>query len=295
MSLNPGGNNYNWNYSKPDKPGYSTQLVGTVLAIQEIQKMAYTMSGQPGAPQFWPDGNPMMNIRLALATQDGELKTFVFQPAGKQARMGQKKSVHMDLFALTGNTDMMNLIGKTICIQTQEGHYGQGNPRPWAVSLVDAGPYQLNGPLPSEFKAPQVLANSAASGGQMNAPQPMQQQSYGYQPQPMRQQPMQQPMQQQYQPMQQQGYGMQPQPQYQQQPVMQPQQQYAPQPQYAQPAQAQPQQEYPGMDPNIAQAMASQVFGNGVQVEMVHQEQQGDPVGSGQAYGNDVYDDQMPF
>ena len=80
MSLNPGGvNSYGWNYSKPDKPGYSTQLVGTVLAIQEVQKMGYTTTGQPGAPQFWPDGNPMMNIRLALATETGELKTFTFQ------------------------------------------------------------------------------------------------------------------------------------------------------------------------------------------------------------------------
>ena len=101
MSLNPGGTNYGWNYSKPDKPGYSTQLIGTVLAIQEVQKMGYTMTGQPGQPQFWPDGNPMMNIRIVLCTQDGELKTFTFQPAGKAARMGQKKSVHMDLFHLT--------------------------------------------------------------------------------------------------------------------------------------------------------------------------------------------------
>lgn len=300
MSLNPGGeNSYGWNYSKPDKPDYSTQLVGTVLAIQEVQKRGYTMTGQPGAPQFWPDGNPMMNIRLALATQSGDLRTFTFQPAGKQARMGQKKSVHMDLFALTGNTDMMNLVGKTISIQTQEGHYGQGNPRPWYVSLVDAGPYKLNTPLPPEFKAPQVLANTAASGGQVNAPQqgygyqqpPMQQQGYGYQPmqqpayqqppmqqqRPVQQQPIQQPA---YQPMQQQGYGYQ-QPPMQQPPMQQPQ-----------PAQQQPpmQQDYPvGMDPNIAKAMATEVFGDGVQVTMEHAEQT-EPVGAGQ-----VYDPDMPF
>lgn len=296
MSLNPGGNNYGWNYSKPDKPGYSTQLVGTVLAIQEVQKMGYTMSGQPGAPQFWPDGNPMMNIRLALATPEGELKTFVFQPAGKQARMGQKKSVHMDLFALTGNTDMMNLIGKTICIQTQEGHYGQGNPRPWQVSLVEGGPYQPNMQLPSEFKVPQVLANSAASGGQVNAPQQqqgyqpmqqpmMQQQGYGYQPQqPMMQRPpmqQQQPMMQQ--PMQQPVY--QPQPMQQQAPMQQPVQQVQQQPMQ--------QQDYPiGMDPNVAQAMATQVFGEGVQVSMEPAQQPANPVGSGSVYDDD---EDMPF
>lgn len=279
MSLNPGGNSYGWNYSKPDKPGYSTQLIGTVLAIQEVQKMGYTMSGQPGAPQFWPDGNPMMNIRLALATDTGELKTFVFQPAGKKARMGQKKSVHMDLFALTGNTDMMNLIGKTICIQTQDGHYGQGNPRPWYVSLVEAGPYKLNMPLPSEFKAPQVLANAAASGGQVNLPQ----QAYPYpannyaansqqramQPQVMQQQPMmQQPMQ--------------PAPAYQPQPTMQPQ------------PMAQPAQQQPMMDPNIMQAMVAQTFGEGVQVSMEPAPEAANPVGAGVTY-DDVYDEDMPF
>ena len=266
MSINPGGTaNYGWNYSKQDKPGYSTQLVGTVLAIQEVQKMGYTMTGQPGAPEFWPDGNPKMNIRLALATPEGELKTFTFQPAGKAARMGQKKSVHMDLFALTGNTDMMNLIGKTICIQTQEGYYGQGNPRPWFVSLVEGGPYQLSMPLPSEFKVPQVLANSAASGGQVNAPQPQRQAAPQYQ-QPYYQQP----------------YNQQPQPQY-QQPAYQPQ---PPMPQYQQPQQ----NGYPqGMDPAIAQAMASDVFGQGVSVS-VEPPVQTDPVGGGQ-----VYDDEMPF
>ena len=267
MAINPGGAaNYSWNYAKPDKPGYSTQLVGTVLAIQEVQKRNYSPNGQPGSPAFWPDGNPMMNIRMALATQDGEIKAFTFQPAGKQARMGQKKSVHMDLFHLTGDTDMMNLIGKTICISTQEGHYGQGNPRPWAVQLVDAGPFQPAMQLPDEFKVPQLLANSAASGGQVNAPQPQYQQ---------------QPMQQQYQ-----------QPAYQQQ-------QYQPQPaqqqhfaQAYQPQQYQPmQQQYPqGMDPQIAQAMVSQAFGAPVTAEVMPTQQPTDPVGNGY-----IYDEDMPF
>lgn len=259
MSLNPGGAaNYSWNYSKPDKPGYSTQLVGTVLAIQEVQKRNYSPSGQPGAPAFWPDGNPVMNIRIALATQEGEIKAFTFQPAGKQARMGQKRSVHMDLFHLTGDTDMMNLIGKTICIYTQEGHYGQGNPRPWNVQLVDAGPFKPAMQLPDEFKVPQLLANSAVSGGQVQPPQPQQQ----YQ-QPAYQQP-QQPAQ----------FHASQQPQYMsyQQPVQQ---------QYQQPQ---------AMDPQIMQAMATQAFGGPVTIEQVPPQKPADPVGSGY-----VYDEEMPF
>lgn len=265
MSLNPIAANHNWNYSNPNKPDYSTQLVGTVVAIQEVQKMGFTMNGQPGAPEFWPDGNPKMNIRLALATATGDLKTFVFQPAGKSAREGKKKSVHMDLFHLTGDTDMMNLVGKTICIQTQEGHYGQGNPRPWFVSLVEDGPFKLNTPLPAELKAPQVLANSAANGGQLNNNPPMQQpqQQYGYQPQ-------------QYQPQQQQQYGYQPQ-QY------QPQQQWGPNYPTVQA------QQYPPMNQGIASAMQQH------DVQPQQQMMQSDPVGAGQTYGPDVYDEDMPF
>jgi len=256
MALNPGGTgNHNWNYSNPQREGYSTQLVGTVLAIQEVQKMQYNPYGSgPGKPDFWPDGNPKMNIRMALATPEGELKTFTFPPASKAARMGQKRSVHMDLFHLTGDTDMLNLVGKTICITTQEGRYGQGNPRPWTVQLVEGGPFKLSSPLPNEFKVPQVLANSATSGGQVvqqQQPQPQ------YHPQPQAYQP------QQYQP------APQPQPMY--QPM--------PQPQYQQPT----------MDPQIMQAMASQAFGGPVSVEQM-QPQPTDQVGSGE-----VYEDEMPF
>lgn len=305
MSLNPGGTNYNWNYSNPNKEGYSTQLVGTVISIQEVQKRRFQPNGQPGDPEFWPDGNPKMNIRLALATETGEIKTFTFQPAGKDARAGRKRSVHMDLFALTGNTDMKKLIGQTIAIITQEGRYGQNNPRPWTVQLVDAGPFSPAGPVPAELKVDRVLANSAAAGGQVTPPQPAQQSNpygQGYQQQPMQPQ-YQQPMRPQP------TYA--PQPQYQQPAYNVPQQQpmYQPQPVYAQPAPApqyqpvqtqvtqpvqpqpvmQPQPEQQVMDPSIMAAMASQAFGGPVTVDVIPA-QPTNPVGAGE-----VYDEDMPF
>jgi len=313
MSLNPGGGqNYGWNYSRPDKEGYSTQLVGTVLAIQEVQKRSYNPgSTQPGAPEFWPDGNPKMNIRMLMCDEYGEFKTFVFQPASKAAREGRKRSVHMDLFALTGNTDMTKLIGQTIMIQTQEGQYHVGNPRPWYVQLVEAGPFKPNQEMPAEFKLPRVLCDEAAHGGQVQHPQPQ----YGYQ----QQQPM-QPRQQGYgyqqgrPPMQQPqpAYGyQQPQPQpqpaygYQPQPAMPPQQPQYRQPQvqpqplqgyYQQPVQQpvqQPQQAE--MDPVILQQMGKEVFGEGTQVTFEQAQQpQGDLVGAGQSYDDDDSDD-MPF
>lgn len=314
MSLNPGGQNYGWNYSRPDREGYSLQLVGTVVSLQEVQSRAFNMGnpGQPGAPEFWPDGNPKMNIRMGLATETGELKAFVFTPAGKQARAGKKASIHMDLWRLSGG-NITDLIGKTIVISTQEGQYHVGHPRPWFVELLEnTGPFQLSSPLPEEFKVPRLLADSSASGGQVQPPQPQQFRGYGQQPM---QQPMQQPVQQyggfqQQPPMQRPYHQAQPQQVNQQwnnqQPVRQPQahqQQWSPQaaqpqmvPQAQQQAMAPQPQVQPGgvnpMDPQIMEAM--QAVG-ATSYEVIPAPQPvGDAVGGGQVY-EDVYDEDLPF
>ncbi len=250
MGINPGSTKkYFWNYSNPSKEGYSLMLVGTVKFIQEVQARVYNPnSATPGTPRFWPDGNPVMNHRIILVDDHGEIKTFTYQPAGKLAKEGKKPSVHMDLWRLSGGS-MNNLIGKTIFIKTQEGHYGQGNPRPWEVGFADEGygPFETNEPMPEEFTVPYLLCNEAAHGGQV---------------QPQQQQPRQAPVQ----------YA-QPQPAYQQQPqyqpvtptVTQPQPAYNQQPYYTQPYQPQPVQAQ--MNPQIAQQMVSQAFGAPVQVQ----------------------------
>ena len=203
MSLNPtmnsGGSMY-WNYSNPNKEGYSTTLVGTVINIQEVQKRTYNPNG-PGVPEFWPNGDPKMNIRLVLAQEDGNIKLFTFCPASKAAKLGQKKSIHMDLWHLTGDKNMLDLVGKTIGISTQEGVYAAGNPRPWTVSFVEAGPFQVNGEVPADLMSSKVLCDDAAHGGAMQQPQqwqgyPQQSMQQPMQAQPIMQQPMQQPMQQ---------------------------------------------------------------------------------------------------
>lgn len=226
MSLNPAGmkKSYAWNYSNNQKEGYSEELIGTVAALQEVQASTFNPNG-PGMPAFWDDGKPKMNIRIWLIDATGEYKFLTFSPASRAAREGKKRSLHIDLFALTGNTDMRNLIGKTIKIATQPGTYGSGNPRPWSCELMEAGPFTATEELPAEARAEKVLANASAHGGQTVAPQ---------MPQPQYPQ----------------GYGMAPQMQMpQQQMYQQPQ----PQPMYQQPMS---QQQYPqGMDPNVASAM----------------------------------------
>lgn len=197
MSLNPTGTtNANWNYSNPNKPNYSQTLIGTVVALQEIQKRKFLGPGQYGAPEFWPEGRPKMNQRMTLATPDGSLVSFIYQPASNPQKK-EDKGIHLALFHLTGDTDMNNLIGKTIQIDTWDMvnnagtpiKYGAGNPRPFTVyemingnlvtfgdagdpnavntEALASGPYSLSYPLPAEYSVPELLANDAASGGQV--------------------------------------------------------------------------------------------------------------------------------
>ena len=272
MSLNPSGTaSYNWNCTKPDREGYSLELTGTVMAIQEVQARQYNPSGGPGAPRFWDNGDPVFNIRVAVATPEGELKTVTMAKAGKLQREGKKPSLHMQLYALSGNR-IENLIGKTIHLWTWPVNpetnqpFGQGNPRLFGLELVD-GEYKLGYELPDEFKVGKLLANDGASGGQPVPPAPQ----YMQQPQvPQYQQPM---------PQYQQPAYPQPMPQYAPMPVQSPQQYMQQQP-APQPAPQPVQQVAPqGMDPAVAQAMQTvkQVF-----------------PGARDA-GPGPYDDQIPF
>ena len=270
MSLNPTGmGGSSWNFSNQNKEGFSLEIYGTVVSLQEVQARMYNPSSNaPGAPRFWPDGNPVMNIRMGLATPDGSLKTVTFSKAGKKQISGEKPSLHMQLFNLT-NRNMMELIGKTLHLWTwpanpQTGQtWGQGNPRLFGVEeITDGTKYELAGQLPPEFLVPELLCNDGAQGGAPN-PQMIQQpqvppmQGNFYAP------PTTQLMQQQYPYTQQQPaqYQSQPMQQYQPQPM---QQQVAPQgnmnPQPMPATQAMPPQPASapmpqGMDPAVAAAM----------------------------------------
>lgn len=245
MFLNPSGmGGSSWNMSDPNKEGYSLELWGTIVSLQEVQARDYNPYGnQPGRPSFWPDGNPKMNIRVGFATPDGSLKTVTFAKAGKKQASGEKPSLHMQLFNLT-NHNMMELMGKTLHLWTWPANpntgvaWGKGNPRLFGVEEVEGTTYQLAGQLPPEFLVPELYANDGAQGGAPN-PQMIQQpqvppmQGNFYAP------PMAQSMQQQYPYTQQQPTQYQPQPMPQQnmQPMgMQPPMQQQPMPQQAAPA-----------------------------------------------------------
>ena len=220
MGLNPGGSaNYSWNFSNPNNPGFSLEFVGTVVAVQEKQHMDWNNNGGPRTPAFWSNGDPKMDIRIAFADPEGNLKTFQFAEASKKQAQNPNNT-HVVFAKLTGS--MMGLVGKTIHIMTWPANpetnqpWGIGNPRIFAAGLVDGVTYELAQPLPDEFKVPKLLADTGASGGQPTPPhvgqyyaaptfqpqqqyRPMQQQQYQQPMQPQFQQQYQQPMQPQYQ------------------------------------------------------------------------------------------------
>lgn len=177
-----GGNGNGWNYSDQSKPGYMTSIQGTIVKITELQSRNY-MTKQP---EFWPDGNPKLNICFTIQGQSGRELTWVFSP----------KSTAFDavVTALKTMNPNVNSIadigGYMVEISTQEGQWGQGRPRPWTVNILGMGQVPFRGV--EEYTAPpaqpvqqqQQPAQQFQPQGQQVATAPI---SQG---QPMQQQPV---------------------------------------------------------------------------------------------------------
>lgn len=265
MSLNPNTASY-WNYTNENKDGYSLELTGTVVFIQEVQHVDY----QTKTPSFYPSGDPKFDIRMGFATPEGELKLFQFAHAGLKKIAEGTPIAYVTLFSVSGGR-MENLVGKTLHLWTwpanpETGQVWQiGNPRLFGADEVQDEKYELTYPLSEEYKVEKLLANSSAHGGQVMQQQPAMvgqfyappAQQFQQYMQPAQQYTVPQSPQQFPQPPQYNQYI--PQPQQQRQPVMQQPMQV---PQQMPTIQAMPPQQQPmtapmpmGMDPVVAQAM----------------------------------------
>ena len=122
-----------WNYSDPDRPGFSTTLEGTVVEISNPQALDYNTK----EPRFWPDGNPVRNLRITVLTKADEEKNWVFAPksASWKACLDalDPKGNRMDRISLD------ELLGKEIQIATKDGAYNAKRPRPWMVTVLGPG------------------------------------------------------------------------------------------------------------------------------------------------------------
>lgn len=116
-----------WNYSNESKPGFSTELSGALVGMDNPQARDFNT----GKKRYFNDGNPMRNIRLFIATADGE-KSVTFRPG----------SALFDAFAVACNANDMgsiaDAIGHKVTVKTKKGVYNQQNPRPWNVLIGEA-------------------------------------------------------------------------------------------------------------------------------------------------------------
>ena len=191
------------------KPSQSLVLEGTLVAIQQRQATEFQTpyeveNKMPRRPKRWPDGNPIWDIRITLATPDGGYTFFQFPQAGKAQKERKKPSLHMDLYDIVlslGLVNMEDLVGATLRFTTENGTYGQGNPRPYHVQLVMDKQYQSTLPLPPLCQVPSLSFEEEDAAFRSSGNQPSMTPTYSP-GQPMQQQvqpqvqPMQQPMQQ---------------------------------------------------------------------------------------------------
>lgn len=113
-----------WNYSDPDRAGYSTDLAGIVVGMDNPQQRDF----QSGKPVFWDDGSPRRNIRVFIATADGE-KSVTFTPKSALYNAFAKALEALELDSLA------DAVSRTIRLATEEGAYNRKHPRPWTVEL----------------------------------------------------------------------------------------------------------------------------------------------------------------
>lgn len=113
-----------WNYSDPDKPGYSTDLTGIIVGMDNPQARDF----QTGKPVFWDDGKPRRNLRVFIATVDGEKSiTFALRSALYTAFVQAIEGAELDGFA--------DIVAYSVHLSTEEGSYNRKHPRPWGVAL----------------------------------------------------------------------------------------------------------------------------------------------------------------
>jgi hypothetical protein len=154
-----------WNYSDPDKPGFSTTLKGTVVEISNPQALDYNTR----EPRFWPDGNPVRNLRLTILTADGTEKNWVFAP--------KSKSWEACLCALDPNGDRVDrisleeLLGKSIVISTKDGAYNAKRPRPWQVDIMGNGQTHLVRGVVDLSVAPDLAEKARAQAEKISQPE----------------------------------------------------------------------------------------------------------------------------
>ena len=66
-----------WNYSNQQRDGYMTELTGTLTKVSIAQAHEF---GHPEQKSYWPDGNPVILLRMHVTDPTGEEYLFDIKP-----------------------------------------------------------------------------------------------------------------------------------------------------------------------------------------------------------------------
>ena len=163
-----------WNYSNPQKDGFSPVIQGTVTKISFAQEHVY---GQPGVLRYWDDGNPMLLYRLHIKDATGA--TWLFDVRPKSGMMME------DLIPNCPGNTLMGLLGMEVNIEAEQPPVVNGktiafsaqNRRHYKLQVLGQGRFPSEGvdqtmPKPRQQAAPQPQAPSPQLVGAMMAGQP---------------------------------------------------------------------------------------------------------------------------
>ena len=177
-----------WNFSRPDQEAFMPVLDGTLTKVSFSQARVYDANqGKFTSPDFWPDGNPKLMIRLHVTDLNGEVWIHEIKP--------KSHCLNEDWLPKSPSGSIEGFLGQHIRVEaeqevrTQDGRvipFGSGNRRHFTVTIVGPGLAASEG---VDYESLERLSKARPQAPA--APQPQ-----AYQPVP--QQPMSRVMQQAY-------------------------------------------------------------------------------------------------
>ena len=155
-----------WNFSNQQKDGWSQQLSGTLVKISIAQDHEF---GKPEQKRYWPDGNPVILLRMHIKDANGE--EFLFDIKPKSTMWFE------DIQPACPGGSLSNAIGKTVQLDYlgKVSTTGRGVPRnKFAFAIVGEGQWPSEG---FDGTMPPTLAQAQGMQQAPAAPSPQQYQA----------------------------------------------------------------------------------------------------------------------
>lgn len=155
-----------WNFSNQQKDGWSQQLSGTLVKISIAQDHEF---GKPEQKRYWPDGNPVILLRMHIKDANGE--EFLFDIKPKSTMWFE------DIQPACPGGSLSNAIGKTVQLDYlgKVSTTGRGVPRnKFAFAILGEGQWPSEG---FDGTMPPTLAQAQGMQQAPAAPSPQQYQA----------------------------------------------------------------------------------------------------------------------